>query len=90
MKNFSQQINQKVWDLVNADIIKLYNGQNDSQAFYARFPEKRWRPPKQGTQSSTSTGIEKAVLNVEKTQTAIPRREGPRSKKESLNTMLNK
>ena len=81
MKNFSQQINQKVWDLVNADIIKLYNGQNDSQAFYARFPEKRGRPPKHGTQSSTSTGIEKAALNVEKTQTAIPRREGLRSKK---------
>jgi hypothetical protein len=81
MKNFSQQINQKVWDLVNADIIKLYNGQNDSQAFYARSLEKRGRPPKHGTQSSTSTGIEKAVLNVEKTQIAIPRREGPRSKK---------
>jgi hypothetical protein len=81
MKNFSQQINQKVWDLVNADIIKLYTEQNDSQAFYARVPEKRGRPPKQSTQSSTSKGIEKSLLNVEKTQTAIPRREGPRSKK---------
>ena len=81
MINFSQQINQKVWDLVNADIIKLYTEQNDSQAFYARVSEKRGRPPKQTTQSSTSTGIEKALLNVEKTQTAIPRREGPRSKK---------
>ena len=81
MKNFSQQINQKVWDLVNADIIKLYTEQNDSQTFYGRVPEKRGRPPKQSTQSSTSTGIEKALLNVEKTQTAIPRREGPRSKK---------
>ena len=76
MKNFSQQINQKVWDLVNADIIKLYTEQNDSQTFYGRVPEKRGRPPKQSTQSSTSTGIEKALLNVEKTQTAIPRREG--------------
>ena len=81
MKNFSQQINQKVWDLVNADIIKLYTEQNDSQTFYGRVPEKRGRPPKQSTQSSTSTGIEKALLNVEKTQTAIPRREGPRRKK---------
>jgi hypothetical protein len=81
MKNFSQQINQKVWDLVNADIIKLYTEQNDSQTFYGRVPEKRGRPPKQSTQSSTSTGIEKALLNVEKTQTAIPRREGPRSRK---------
>ena len=81
MINFSQQINQKVWDLVNADIIKLYTEQNDSQAFYARVPEKRWRPPKQSTQSSTSTGIEKALLNVEKTQTAIPRKDGLRSKK---------
>ena len=81
MKNFSQQINQKVWDLVNADIIKLYTEQNDSQAFYARVPEKRGRPPKQSTQSSTSTGIEKALLNAEKTQTAVPRKEGLRSKK---------
>jgi hypothetical protein len=81
MKNFSQQINQKVWDLVNADIIKLYTEQNDSQTFYGRVPEKRGRPPKQSTQSSTSTGIEKALLNVEKTQTAIPRREGLGSKK---------
>jgi hypothetical protein len=81
MKNFSQQINQKVWDLVNADIIKLHTEQNDSQAFYTRVSEKRGRPPKQTTQSSTSTGIEKALLNVEKTQTAIPRREGLRSKK---------
>jgi hypothetical protein len=90
MDNFSQQINQKVWDVVYADIIKLYTEQNDSQAFYARVPEKRGRPPKQSTQSSTSTGIEKALLNVEKTQTVIPRREGLRSKKYSLNTMLNK
>ena len=81
MKNFSQQINQKVWDLVNADIIKLYTEQNDSQTFYGRVPEKRGRPPKQSTQSSTSKGIEKSLLNVEKTQTAIPRREGLRSKK---------
>ena len=81
MKNFSQQINQKVWDLVNADIIKLYTEQNDSQAFYARVPENRGRPPKQSTQSSTSTGIEKALLNAEKTQTAVPRKEGLRSKK---------
>jgi hypothetical protein len=81
MKNFSQQINQKVWDLVNADIINLYTEQNDSQTFYGRVPEKRGRPPKQSTQSSTSTGIEKALLNVEKTQTAIPRREGLGSKK---------
>ena len=81
MINFSQQINQKVWDLVNADIIKLYTEQNDSQTFYGRVPEKRGRPPKQSTQSSTSTGIEKALLNVEKTQTAIPRREGLGSKK---------
>ena len=80
MKNFSQQINQKVWDLVNADIIKLYTEQNDSQTFYGRVPEKRGRPPKQSTQSSTSTGIEKALLNVEKTQTAIPRRDGLGSK----------
>ena len=86
MKNFSQQINQKVWDLVNADIIKLYNEHNESQAFYARFPEKRGRPPKQGTQSSTSTGIEKALLNVEKTQTAIPLKR--RSKKQEIK--LNK
>ena len=81
MINFSQQINQKVWDLVNADIIKLYTEQNDSQTFYGRVPEKRGRPPKQSTQSSTSKGIEKSLLNVEKTQTAIPRREGLRSKK---------
>ena len=32
MKSFFQQIKQKVGDLVNADIIKLYTEQNDSQA----------------------------------------------------------
>ena len=48
--------------MVNADIIELSTEQNDAQAIYERVrrpPKKRMRPPKQTTQSSTSTGIDK-------------------------------
>ena len=67
--------------MVNADIIELNTEQNDAQAIYERVPKKRWRPPKQTTQSFTYTGIENSLLNVAKTQIAIPRREGLRSQK---------
>jgi hypothetical protein len=79
----SQQINQNVRDVVNADLIELNTELNDAQAISARVPKKRGRPPKQTTQPSTSTGIQNAILNVAKTQTAIPRREGLRSQKKS-------
>ena len=79
----SQQINQNVRDVVNADLIELNTGLNNAQAISARVPRKRGRPPKQTTQPSTSTGIENANLNVAKTQTAIPRREGLRSQRKS-------
>ena len=59
--------------MVNADIFELNTKQNDAQAIYERVPKKRGRPSKQTTQSSTSTGIENALLNVAKTQIAIPR-----------------
>ena len=65
--------------MVNADIIELHTEQNDAQAIYERVR----RPPKQTTQSSTSTVIDNALLNVAKTQIAIPRREGLRSQKKS-------
>ena len=66
--------------MVNADLIELNTEQNDAQAIYERVPKKRRRPPKQ-TQSSTSTGIDNALLNVSKTQIAIPRIEGLRSQR---------
>ncbi len=69
--------------MVNADIIELNAEQNDAQAIYERVPIKRRRPPKQTTQSSTSTVIDNALLNVAKTQIAIPRKEGLRSQKKS-------
>jgi len=69
--------------VVNADIIELNTEQNDTQAIYERVPKKSRRLPKQTTQSSTSTVIDKALLNVSKTQIAIPRREGLRSQKKS-------
>jgi hypothetical protein len=67
--------------VVNSDIIELNTQQNDAQAIFERVPKKRRRPPKQTTQSSTSTVIDNALLNVAKTQIAIPRREGLRSQK---------
>ncbi len=67
--------------MVNSDIIELNTQQNDAQAIFERVPKKRRRPPKQTTQSSTSTVIDNALLNVAKTQIAIPRREGLRSQK---------
>ena len=69
--------------MVNSDIIELNTQQNDAQAIFERVPKKRRRPPKQTTQSSTSTGIDNALLNIAKTQIAIPRREGLRSQKKS-------
>jgi hypothetical protein len=69
--------------VVNADIIERKTEQDDAQAIYERVPKKRGRPPKQTTQSSRSTGIENALLNVANTQTAITRREGLRSQKKS-------
>ena len=53
--------------MVNADIIELNTEQNDdAQDIYEMVPKKRGRPPKQTTQSSTSTGIEYTLLNVAK------------------------
>ena len=67
----------------NADIIEFNTEQNNAQAFYERVPKKRRGPPKQTKQSSTLTGIDNSLLNVAKTQIAIPRREGLRSQKKS-------
>ena len=67
--------------MVNADIIELNTEQNDAQAIYEKVPKKRRGPPKQTTQSYMSTGIDNALLNVAKTQIAIPRKEGLRSQK---------
>jgi hypothetical protein len=49
-------------DYLGGGIIELSTEQNDAQAIYERVrrpPKKRMRPPKQTTQSSTSTGIDK-------------------------------